>query len=472
MCGARLPAADIDDFEEESLSLMLGLVCPSCDSYNDPGSSHCVSCGAHIGDEQDAPAAPAAPAPAPAEPAAPSWMSAPAGSPLATVNAMKAVDLSTLKDASEGLAAPAPSTPPTPAAAAPVAPTPAAPTPASPVMAPPAAPVAADVPRSPAAPATKPCEKCSGEILADDMFCKHCGHRQGAATAAPSGTLMMRAADVPQAAAAPQQSATSTMMMPSLNIPAAGGAPAPAPGGLTAPKGATAFFGAVSVDRFARLLLVKGHTQFGTQWRLQAGKTAIGRNQGVVLFPDDPFLADLHCELEFRDGALWLLPQPSTNGVYLKMAPGSKEKLGGNDEFVVGTQRMRIVPDDSRPQLYPHLDAEGTQLAAGVMRAQLPILVQRVGTRPSLDETYARPQRILTMGRAQADVNFPSDPYISTRHAQLARKDDGTYELTDLNSRNGTFVRVQQERKLEHGAQLMLGEQVMRVEVNTLPSLG
>ncbi|MCP4501651.1 MAG: FHA domain-containing protein [Deltaproteobacteria bacterium] len=500
MCGARLQTGAIeddgDDLLEDSLSLMLGLVCGKCDSYNDPGSSHCVSCGTSIVDPTaqppaaqtpaaqtpaaQTPAAPTPAAPTPAAPtgaAAPAWMSAPAGSPLATVNAMKAVDLSTLKAESSGLVAPSNriSTPPSnemPVTAVVEPNVVAAPVVSAPVVAAPV--VAAPVGRSPIAPATRACEKCSGEILVDDIFCKLCGQKQGQDQATAAGTLMMRAAAIPDAAA-PAPSTNSTMMMPSLNIGPAGspaGIPAPAAGGMLAPKGATAFFGAVSVDRFARLLLVKGHTQYGTQWRLQAGKTAIGHSLGAVLFPNDPFLASLHCELEFRGGDLWLLPQPSINGVFLKMVPGSKEKLQGRDEFVVGTQRMRVLADDDRATVLPAADAHGTQLAAGIKRAKLPILVQRVGTRASMDETYARPQRLLTMGRAQADVNFPTDPYISTRHAQLSRHDDGSYELHDLNSRNGTFVRVQKERKLEHGAQLMMGEQVMRVELNTLPQIG
>ena len=42
---------------------------------------------------------------------------------------------------------------------------------------------------------------------------------------------------------------------------------------------------------------------------------------------------------------------------------------------------------------------------------------------------------------------------------------DGQVTLTDLGSKNGTFVRITDESPLNHGDYVFLGQQLLRVEV-------
>ena len=63
------------------------------------------------------------------------------------------------------------------------------------------------------------------------------------------------------------------------------------------------------------------------------------------------------------------------------------------------------------------------------------------------------------------DVNFLDDPFISGRHAQITMNADGQVTLTDLGSKNGTFVRINDEAPLGHGDYVFLGQQLLRVEV-------
>ncbi len=435
MCGAALP--QVAALEDDALSLMLGLVCEACDSYNDPGTSSCVVCGAPLGEAPGgvAPPAPATPASKPAAPAAPSWMAAPEGQPLATAQAMPAVDLSVLAQTGQGgLAAPAPQASSAPRAAS---------------------------PSSSSKPGAASCAKCGGDLLADDKFCRHCGQRAAETTApaaaaaqatAPkaAATMMMAPVSAAPGASAAAPAAAATMFMPQVQQPP-GGAPS-----------ATLFFGAATVERFARLILVKGHTQFGTQWRLQGGQTVIGRNAGVVIFPDDKHLADKHCRLEFRGDELWVVPEQTLNGVYVQVKGKAPVSAGG--EVICGSQRFRAQPDDERAQVLRGDDTD-TSLYGSQVNA-LNLVVTRVCSDPRFSETYARPQRILSIGRGGCDLNFPDDPFLSTRHAQLSRGDDGGLFVEDLGSRNGTFLRTLGERKLTHGDAIMIGEQVMRVEVS------
>lgn len=189
----------------------------------------------------------------------------------------------------------------------------------------------------------------------------------------------------------------------------------------------------------------------------------IGRNSGVVLFPDDAALADRHARLVFVGADLFVEPLPSTNGVFIRLrAPA---KLHDGDEFIVGEQRLRLLSDGERPVAVTEIPP-GTKLLGSTTRTNAPTLaLARITPDPRQGEVYVRQQRLLTLGRTTCDVNFPVDGFVSERHAQLTH--EGSHVLLeDLKSRNGTYVRVTGPWKLAHGDLLLVGEQVLRVELN------
>jgi pSer/pThr/pTyr-binding forkhead associated (FHA) protein len=70
------------------------------------------------------------------------------------------------------------------------------------------------------------------------------------------------------------------------------------------------------------------------------------------------------------------------------------------------------------------------------------------------------------IGRSEGDITIPHDSMISGRHAELSRRpDQGRYRwhLTDLQSTNGTYVRVG-TAVLRHGQELLLGSHRYRFE--------
>ena len=72
----------------------------------------------------------------------------------------------------------------------------------------------------------------------------------------------------------------------------------------------------------------------------------------------------------------------------------------------------------------------------------------------------------ITIGREGNDVNFLDDPFISGRHASIEIASDGQMTITDLGSKNGTFVRITDETQLTHGDYVFLGQQLLRVEIS------
>jgi pSer/pThr/pTyr-binding forkhead associated (FHA) protein len=69
-----------------------------------------------------------------------------------------------------------------------------------------------------------------------------------------------------------------------------------------------------------------------------------------------------------------------------------------------------------------------------------------------------------TLGREQADLVFADDEFLSRRHAQLSLK-NGRPILTDLESSNGTYVRLRSPHVLVPGDMIRLGDQLLRFEL-------
>ncbi len=78
------------------------------------------------------------------------------------------------------------------------------------------------------------------------------------------------------------------------------------------------------------------------------------------------------------------------------------------------------------------------------------------------------------LGRAGADVVIPHDSLVSSRHAEITRHSEGgtyTWQLTDVGSTNGTFIKAAQA-KLKDGEIFMAGGHLFRFEESGSDSSG
>lgn len=66
-----------------------------------------------------------------------------------------------------------------------------------------------------------------------------------------------------------------------------------------------------------------------------------------------------------------------------------------------------------------------------------------------------------TIGRADGELRFADDVYMSPVHAQLALR-DGQLFLRDLGSRNGTWLYATEPYKLQDGDSVLIGSQIIR----------
>ena len=68
------------------------------------------------------------------------------------------------------------------------------------------------------------------------------------------------------------------------------------------------------------------------------------------------------------------------------------------------------------------------------------------------------------IGRIEGEIRHPEDPYLSARHARVRRRRPG-FVLEDLDSTNGTFVRIDEEIELQPGDQILIGGQILEFVV-------
>jgi pSer/pThr/pTyr-binding forkhead associated (FHA) protein len=245
------------------------------------------------------------------------------------------------------------------------------------------------------------------------------------------------------------------------------GAPAPvvAPAPSEGRKGGakTMFFGAMQAPGRAKLILIKGEGMDGVSYVLSATDHVAGRQEGAILFPEDPLLSPRHANFVYRDGRLYVRDEGSANGVFVRiMHPLT---LAPNSLFLVGEQLLRVeaVP----PETVPVPDDDGTYFYGSPRRGSKLALVQMLAG-GYLGMIFRARENMLSIGREGNDVNFPEDPFISGHHATIRAIDthDGPrFQLTDLGSKNGTFVRIKEEAPLLHGDYVFIGQQLLRVEI-------
>ncbi|MGK3969851.1 FHA domain-containing protein [Sorangium sp. So ce269] len=221
----------------------------------------------------------------------------------------------------------------------------------------------------------------------------------------------------------------------------------------------TLFFGDMQNPAKAKLILIRGEGMDGLSFHLKAEQHIVGRN-GQLVFPDDPFVSPKHANFFYRDGKLVVRDEGSLNGVYIRVR-GTIDITPG-DTFLAGEQLFRLDPT---PRASDGQDTDGTFFYSSPKHPS-PFRLTQVLQGGAVGMTVCARGSSLQIGREGGDLNFPVDLYMSGSHCRL-EEHNGKFTLTDLNSRNGTYVRIKSERELAHGDYLFIGRKLLRVELNT-----
>jgi pSer/pThr/pTyr-binding forkhead associated (FHA) protein len=124
-----------------------------------------------------------------------------------------------------------------------------------------------------------------------------------------------------------------------------------------------------------------------------------------------------------------------------------------------------LEPASQRPAR-PQPRDDGTQTFRPSLRPPTPLLHVLDDNQQSAEVVRLRTASFV-IGRTEGDLRLPHDRLISSRHAQILREqtqDGFTWRLRDLQSANGSFVRVRRAR-LAPGSVVLLGRTRLRFEL-------
>ncbi len=222
------------------------------------------------------------------------------------------------------------------------------------------------------------------------------------------------------------------------------------------------FYGSLQVPGRAKLIMIRSEgdpSMEGLSFALNAAEHIVGR-QGHLNFPDDRFVSPKHANLFYREGVLVVRDEGSLNGVYIRIR-GAVDALPG-DMFIAGEQTFRF---DATPKASDHPEQDGTYFWSSPKRPS-PFRVSQILVGGAPGNVVCARESGIAIGREGGEMNFPADVYMSATHCRVDADPSGAkFTLTDLNSRNGTYIRVRGERELAHGDYVFLGKKILRVEI-------
>ena len=362
---------------------------------------------------------------------------------------------------------PGPMAPP-PMAPPPMAPPPMAPPPmAPPPMAPPPGPLApslgAPMPPMPpmaaapipmpmapppsAAPAPAACPRCGAPVQPGFAFCQQCGFRIAGVPATPAAPP----APAPPPAA-PIDALGGTLAAPNLDA-ARLRAPQPAAPATPAAQAAPAAWGvAVSVNRDG---------SDGERYPLAGDFVVFGRTGADVSLEQDRFLARAHARLEPTGEGARVVPLDTLNGVFRKI--DRPTELVNGAVLLIGREVLRFERLEADEKNPAPLVRHGVAMFGSPPREPWGRLSQLLPSGGIRDVRHLNDDEVV-IGREEGDLVFSDDAFLSRRHCTVAW--DGTRAtVTDLNSSNGTFVRLTGPAVVKHMEHLRLGDQLFRIEL-------
>jgi pSer/pThr/pTyr-binding forkhead associated (FHA) protein len=211
-----------------------------------------------------------------------------------------------------------------------------------------------------------------------------------------------------------------------------------------------------TTQRGLRLTTVRTDGAAGPAFPLLGPECICGRLEGSVLMPDDATISPRHARFTVRGEQVTVEDLGSVNGTFVRIR--ATHRLEPGEELRLGRQLLRVEPLPRPPP-----DPEGGRswgAADPGSRLRLAQLLEGGG----LGEIHPLHQGENVLGRESGAVVFPGDRYVSARHARIDLAGDEV-TVTDLGSSNGTFRRISGPTPLALGDQLLIGSQLLKLEV-------
>ncbi len=186
------------------------------------------------------------------------------------------------------------------------------------------------------------------------------------------------------------------------------------------------------------------------------GDTLTCGPQGDLALTDDPFIMPEQARFFFSGGRLAVEDVGGANGVFVRLRQERELPVGG--ELRLGRQRLVLEPIPAAA-----VGPGGVHIWGSADPGYRLRLVQILegGLRGA---AFPLKEGDNQLGREQGEITFPTDGFVSGRHALLSVKQD-RLRVRDVGSSNGTFIRLTGPVFVDNGDHFLIGRQLLRVEI-------
>jgi FHA domain len=177
---------------------------------------------------------------------------------------------------------------------------------------------------------------------------------------------------------------------------------------------------------------------------------------GDLTLPDDPFVAPVQVRFFFSGGRLAVEDAGGGNGVFARLRAERELPVGG--ELRLGRQRLllELVP-------LPVAGADGA-LSWGSPDPGYRLRIVQLLDGGIRGAAFPLREGDNLLGRETGDIAFPTDGFVSGRHAVLKARGERLV-VRDVGSSNGTFLRLTNAVFVDSGDQFLIGRELVRVEL-------
>lgn len=211
----------------------------------------------------------------------------------------------------------------------------------------------------------------------------------------------------------------------------------------------------------AQLIAINDDGSEGDRIPLNMLETTIGR-EANGRFGSDSFLSPQHAKLIVEGHRLYIQDLESLNGTFIKLR--QERIVSSGDTFLMGRQVL-LFEEIVTVLPQKHKAADGTR-RMGSPSADSSYRLLQIGVSGALQNVYCLPKLGAQLGRERGDIIFPQDKFMSSRHAQIYRRPDGAFILADLNSSNGTWIKIWELTELTSQDYIFMGQQLFRVLID------
>ncbi|MDA3863025.1 MAG: FHA domain-containing protein [Deltaproteobacteria bacterium] len=205
----------------------------------------------------------------------------------------------------------------------------------------------------------------------------------------------------------------------------------------------------------AKLIVQKPDGTQEVVLELPEGESILGRETHDY-FEEDYYLSPQHIQVFIQNGKIEILDLESLNGTYFKLS--QEEEIEDGNVFRIGTEVLRFkkiqeektTEDDTKILGSPNFGVWGK--------------LELITGKGIVGRAYSLTGEMIKIGREEGDITYPEDGYVSGEHMEINKLDDQVF-LIDLNSSNGSYLKISSKRELMPGTPLLMGYQLYKFEL-------